>query len=304
MKKLGIRLVVLLLILAVVDQSLGKLLDVIRDHAPDGRYQKAAYSLNACNEAVVILGSSRGESNYAPFLIEDSLGMSTWNASRGGQGLSYFRCMEVGILKRYTPKWLILNIEADILEYPPLNEHAGFLRPFYNKHPEIRPILNEISWSEPLLMQSRLYAYNSSFYYLMRPYLIEGLDGKSSDKGWKPLEGILDYNLDKVTDIIDTQGPLNQDAVNGFEDFVQKILATDCQLILVISPNYGEQVKQTSSLQYLQTFARENKVPLFDFSADQYLTTHPEMFNDVQHLNRQGAIYFTNALIQKLRLMQ
>ncbi len=304
MKKIGIKLIVLFLILLVFDQALGGLLDVIRDHAPDGRYYKATYSLNACDEDIIILGSSRGESNYAPYLIEDSLKMTCWNASRGGQGLTYFRCMEAGILKRYTPKWLILNIETDILEYPPLEEHAGFLRPFYHKHPEIRPILNEISWSEPWLMKSRLYAYNSSFYYLMRPYLIKGLDGKSTDQGWKPLEQVLSDSHKEAIDIIDTNLPLNTDAVRGFEAFTHKILQTDCQLIFVVSPNYGEQVKRSSSLQYIKTFAEKNSIPLFDFSADPFLTTHPENFNDVQHLNRQGAIYFTNQLIAKLQTIQ
>ncbi|GJM31925.1 MAG: hypothetical protein DHS20C18_09260 [Saprospiraceae bacterium] len=301
MKKLAINLSILLVILAVTDRALGGILDIIRDNAPDGRYFKARYSLNECDEDIIILGSSRGESNYAPYLIEDSLGMTCWNASRGGQGLSYFRCMEEGILNRYTPKWLILNIEADILDYAPLNEHAGFLRPFYNKHPEIRPILNEISWSEPLLMNSRLYAYNSSFYYLMRPYLIEGLDGKSIDKGWKPLLGKLNEATVAPFSIINTQLPLNEAAVRSFETFIKRIEQTDCQLFMVVSPNYGEQVKTTSTMQYLKAFSEKHNIPMFDYSADNFLTRHPEYFNDVQHLNKEGAIYFTRQLISKLK---
>ena len=192
MIKLTIRTLGVLFLLVLFDQLAGEILDYLRDHSPDGRYYKALYSLEQCNEDVIILGSSRGEMNYNPFIIEDSLKMTCWDASRGGEGMAYFRSIQEGILARYAPKLVILNVEGNMLEDPPSYVENGFLRPFYKDHKEIRPFINKISKYERLLMLSRLYAYNSSFYYLIRPYFIQGLDGNKEEKGWKPRDGHID----------------------------------------------------------------------------------------------------------------
>lgn len=143
MKKLLVKISVVLVLLAACDMLAGLGLDWLRDHSPDGRYYKTKYSLEACNEDVVVIGSSRGEINYVSQIIEDSLGLPCWNASRGGQGTPYFRAIQEGILSRYAPKVVILNIDDNDLETRPNYEHAGVLRPFYHSRPEIRPILDQ-----------------------------------------------------------------------------------------------------------------------------------------------------------------
>jgi len=299
-KKFFLRILAIGVLFALCDQGIGLILDQVRDHSPDGRYYKTAYSLDRSNEDVIILGSSRGEINYAPYLIEESLHLSCWDASRGGQGLPYMHAIEEGILNRYNPKVFILNVEADILEYPPFYQEAGFLRPFYKNHREIQPEMDKISPLEHTKLYSRLYAYNSSFYYLLRPYLFHDLDGKISDKGWKPRDGQM-HDPGFPFEIVDNDRPLNPEAVEELETMVQELADRGIELFLVISPNYGEKTVHSSTIDYLTNLSKERDIPLFNFATDSTFVTHPELFIDIQHLNRTGAEIFTKKLIEKIK---
>lgn len=301
MRKLFTKILTILAILAVCDQLGGKLLDCLRDHAPDGRYYKTKYSLESCDEDVVVIGSSRGEINYVSQIIEDSLGMRCWNASRGGQGTPYFRAVQEGILARYAPKVVILNVDDNDLETPPNYDHAGVLRPFYDSHPEIRPVLDKTSTFEWLLMKSRLYAYNSSFYYLIRPYFIQGLDGKTSDKGWKPR---LEKMHGEIGGTLEPEPPkksLDQESVALFETLVNKFKERGCKIFFVVSPNYGRSVGASSAIEYLRRSSAENDIPLFVYSADTAFITKPDYFVDPDHLNVEGAGKFTRHLVRQIK---
>lgn len=303
MKKLIIKICFILFVLAVCDRFAGFALDWLRDHAPDGRYYKTGYSLKGCKEELIIIGSSRGEQNYVPKIFEDSLGFTCWNASRGGQGLPYFRAIEEGILERYTPKVVILNVDENDLSSPPDYEIAGILKPYYHSCPSIRPVLNEASDFEWLLMQSRLYEYNSSFYYLLRPYFIQGLDGETSDKGWKPNWGKIkaEFTKKKEIEIEANKDSLNKEAVDLLEAFVKKIRLKGSQLVFVVSPNYGRSSESSLTIKYLREKSKKDNLPLFVYSADTSFITHPDYFADPDHLNVTGAQIFTRNLVHKIK---
>lgn len=301
MKKLFTKIFIILCILAIFDWLAGILLDRLLEHSPDGRYLKTKYSLENCDEEIVVIGSSRGEINYIPKILEDSIGMSCWNASRGGQGMPYFRAIQEGLLSRYTPRLVILNIDDNDLESPPNYEHAGVLRPFYKSTPEIRPILNETSTFEWILLKSRLYAYNSSFYYLIRPYFYEGLDGKFSDKGWKPRLGKMAVEMNQQMEIVTEKISLDNSSVELFDTLVNKFKQKGTQLIFVVSPNYGRSVDSSSAIQYLSRVSKKENIPLFVYSNDRNFITKPEYFIDPDHLNVEGAEIFTKNLVQKIK---
>jgi hypothetical protein len=301
MRKLLTKIIIILFILGIVDWLAGILLDRLLENSPDGRYLKTKYSLQKCNEDIVVIGSSRGEINYIPKILEDSIGMSCWNASRGGQGMPYFRAVQEGILSRYTPKLVILNIDDNDLESPPNYEHAGVLRPFYKSSPQIQAILNETSTFEWILLNSRLYAYNSSFYYLIRPYFYEGLDGKSSDKGWKPRLGRMAVEMDKKLEILTEKIALDKKSVELFNTLVNKFKEKGTQIILVVSPNYGRSVDSSNAIQYLRIFSKKENIPLLIYSNDRNFITNPDYFIDPDHLNVEGAELFTKNLVQNIK---
>lgn len=300
MKKLCSRLVLIAVLLGGIDLAFGQLFGLIRDHSPDGRYYKAKYTLDEAQEDIIIIGSSRGERDYVPYLLEEAFHLSCWNASRGGQGLPYFRAVEAGIAKRHHPKLVIINLEADILEHPPFYQEMGFMRAFYKNHHDIQPVLNKISKNEKWKLKSNLYAFNSSFYYLLRPYLFHDLDGKNSDKGWKPSYGIWE-DPGFAFEVVNNRKPLNRESVEEFATIVEHFQEQQVQLVFCIAPNYGEKTIATSSLRYIEEVAKDKEIPIFNFSADTTFITHPEDFIDIEHLNVDGAKLFTHKLIDSLQ---
>ncbi len=302
MIKIVKKLAIVAVAFIIFDQMAGVALDYLKDHSPDGRYYKTKHSLESGTEDVVIIGSSRGEMNFNPYVIEDSLKMTVWNASRGGQGLPYFHAIQNGMLARYVPKIVILNIEGSMLQHSRFVEEAGFLRPFYKGHPEIRPILNEISPFERFYAFSRLFAYNSSFYYLIRPYFIKGLDGRREDRGWKPMDGRINEHYLRDSTVIEFDPrPLDKNAVAEFEHIVKTFQEKGSRVFIVISPNYGAFEDNTPTINYLRNFAKSINIPLLVHSNDTTIIKNPDFFNDPSHLNRDGATYFTRKLIGEIK---
>jgi len=239
--------------------------------------------------------------DYLPTVIEDSLHMSCWNASRGGQGLPYFRIIQEGLLKRYTPKLILFNVEDNMLEMPTEYERAGFLRPFYQDHPEIRPFIDAISPFEKWLIQSRLYAFNSSFYYLFRPYIFHNLDGELVDHGWKPRFGLVNPREEREFTIESELAPLNPEAVDLFEEFMDRFKKAGVQVIIVTPPNYNLKVVNSSTDQYVANYCRKNQIPLFRYSENMSFITHASWYGDRDHFNPEGALLFTRKVAHKIK---
>lgn len=297
------KFILIITILYALDFCLGLILMKVLEYSPDGRYYKANYSLNKCNEDIIIFGSSRAETNYAPFVFEDSLKLTCWNTGRGGQTLPFWYAMEEGVLLRYTPKIAIVNIERDFLSTSLKEgyERSGILRPFYYRNKEIRPIINEISKFEQFYLLSKIYAFNSSFYYLFRPYLIKGLDGKIEDKGWKTRDGIVTENRNNL-EIYNTSLKLNNQAVQLFQNFITNLTNRGCKVFVAISPNYGCIVESTSTIEFVKTM---KNITLLNFSNNASFSSNNKYYKDENHLNIIGAIEYSkeicNAIIKHER---
>jgi len=293
------KFILLLVAFVVFDFIIGLGLGEIRDNSPDGRYFKSKYSLEDGKEDIVIFGASCAETDFASSIIEDSLNMTCWNAGRGGQGLPFWLCIELGILKRYTPKIAIVEIGAERLsaDLGEFYEPAGILRPFYRKHKEIQPILDKISYFEKYFNLFNLYSYNSSYYYLFRPYFVKGLDGKLKDKGWKPLDYFMKTSKNCIS-TINTSLKLNKESLDMFNYFISNLTDKGCKVFVVLTPNYSEKIIKTSTLEYIKQM--EN-VEILDFEFNDLISRDIKLYCDPMHLNRNGAIKYTSIFAHKFK---
>ena len=299
MKKLFIRIITVLAILIVVDIIFGIVFRHIIDISPDGRYYKANYSLSECYDDVVIFGSSRAETNYAPYVFEDSLKLSTWNTGRGGQSLPFWYAMELGILDDNIPEIAIVNIERDFLsgDMSGSYQRAGFLRPFYFHHDEIRPVIDKISKSEKHLMFSNLYAFNSTFYYLLRPFIVKGLDGEKGLKGWKTRNGVIAKSKTDCN-IHTSKQTLNEETVKLFNIFLDSLTSKNCDVYVVVSPNYKQLIKYSPTIEYVSNL---KDVTLIDYSNNKIFVDNHLYYKDPSHLNIKGAIEFSKEISHKIK---
>src|SRR5690554_2880192 len=300
MKTLLTKIGVVIATFLLLDMAFGMLLNKTLEMSPDGRYYKATYTLAHSKDDIVILGSSRAETNYVPYIFEDAFGLSCWNAGRGGQGLAFWHALNLGMLERHSPKMVILNIEYDFLGLDPGNasfERAGFLRPFYKNYPAIRPIIDKISVSEKFLVKSNLYAFNSSYYYLLRPFIFKGVDGLPEEKGWKPLRGKMVKSNKEKKVLDESAGPLDPRYVKMINEFVDVLVAKGTKVIFCLGPDYMEKVINTPTLEYVRNM--EN-VRLINLSLDKNLTENPRLYRDDRHLNEEGAIMFSKLLVSEM----
>ena len=297
MIKLIYKLTILLIGFMVFDYMIGLNLDYIIKKTPDGRYYKALYSLEKCKEDIVLFGASRSETNLVPTVFEKSLKMTCWNTGRGGQGLPFWLSMEHGITKRYIPKIAIVDIVAENLssDISDSYEAAGFLRPFYFSHKEIQPVLNKITFFEQYFIYSNLYAYNSSFYYLFRPYFFKGLDGSKDDKGWKPLNGQMSLVVSNPQTINSDQN-LNNKTVLLFNEFISNLSNKGCKVFVIISPHFNETIIKTSTIEYIKHM---KGVTLISFDDNCLFTEN--YYKDPDHLNKEGAVKFSKLLVEKIQ---
>ncbi|GGF44992.1 SGNH/GDSL hydrolase family protein [Echinicola rosea] len=302
MRRLIKNMAIIIASFLVMDFLIGTVLDATLKNSPDGRFYKIQYTLSDCVDDIIIYGSSRAESNYVPKVFRDSLGLSCWNSGRGGQSLPFMYAMNKAVTERHSPKIAIINVEDIFLEYRE-EEHsffdraAGILRPFYIDHPSVRTIVNHNSYAEPYLNYSNLYAYNSSYYYLLRPYAIEGLDGKIEDAGWKPKPGKLKSQKYEQR-VVQEDNELNPEYVALFDEFITSLRNRGTQVYVITSPNYKEKVVSTRTLEYIKN---RKDIVFFDFSNDTRFTDNKTYYNDPNHMNRTGAIAFSAEIAKKIK---
>ena len=302
--KLAVKILLLLSILVVIDFAFGQLLGSLLHEQTDGRYFKIEYSLNKCNEDVIIIGSSRAEANYNPSIIENELGLTCWNAGRGGQGLAYFYSIEASVLSRYSPKLIIVNIDQNALEWPIDYDKSAILRPFVKQNPHIKELFSQKDWSEKYKLYSNIYAYNSAIFYFLRPFFIKGKDGKNSDKGWKPLEGQINSSSivqQHPRGYFDQTNNLNPEKISLLNKMISLAQKKNCELIFVFSPDFYPPLYKTSTNVYFKKLNREKNIKVIDLSADKQITGHPNYYKDIDHLNHIGADIFTKRLIREIR---
>jgi hypothetical protein len=302
--KLFLRLLALLFILGLVDFLLGQTFGYLLTKQTDGRYYKIKYSLDNSNEQIIILGSSRAETDYNPAIFKDVLGMNCWNTGRGGQSLNYFLAIEQEIFNRYSPKLIILNIDPNTLKESINYDRTAILRPFSRDHTSIFNILSKKDWVEKYKLQSNIYLYNSSLYYFFRPFIVKNKDGKPSERGWKPRRGcisrtqISQYHEDPKEDMSNYRiDPGKTDMLNKI---IQLAKSKNSLIVLAISPDFFPLSYVTPTMKYIFGLVDNKQIYYFDFSSDKNLVENPKYYYDLEHMNEVGANVYSSLLARKI----
>ena len=304
--KFLIKFLILLFILVISDILLGLLFDNLLKKQRDGRLFKILYSIDESREDIIIIGSSHAEQNFNPNVFSKELGMSCWNAGRGGQGLSYFLAIEHEILLRYSPEILIINIEPQILEGDIDLIRLSILRPFTKNHKSISELLAKTDYFEKYKLSSNIYRYNSMMFYFLRPYFFKNKDGSFSDRGWKPKNGIIPSSLippENKNINTDIYGKLNPDKVNFFIQLINLVNEKQTKLVLTFSPDFIPYSGETTSIRYIKNLSKTKGYVVFDFSRDSSFVKKQNYFYDLQHLNSTGANLFSKSLSDSILLI-
>ncbi len=289
----------LVVIVFITDRTTGKVIQYFYFKEKSGLHYRTTYSIDKTSEDILIFGSSRANHHYHPEVFENILGLSYYNVGRDGNFIFYHAAILKGILKRYSPKIIILDfVKGEFQINPNSYDRLSSLLPYYQSHPEIQPIIKLRSKYEKIKLLSHLYPYNSTIVTIAAGNAEFNKERKIDIKGYVPLTGtwknpILYENALSYYDIDSLK-------VFMFESFLKDCINSDIGLFIVCSPYYKKSYNTDYSIILAQELAKKYRIPFLDFSNNTLFLNSSELFYDVEHLNDKGAKVFSNVLIDTL----
>ncbi len=288
--------------LVVVDVTVGVVADRLMDKLPysNDDLAKDNYRLHHLNTDVVILGSSRGCNHYVTRQLGDSLDaflgehLSIYNAAVAGKGANSNSCAAEVLISRYRPKLVIYDMVEGFLCDDQVTD-IEFSAPFYRKDTIVRRYLDNIGLKERILMNSSLYRYNGKLVRIASCFLSPTAVGD----GYKPKLGTVIDTM-KVRKAPKASVPTKEFdnyTVNNFETVLKKYSSENVPLILVCSPHF----RPKNNNKRLAALCDKYGIPFIDFYDMPYFNSHPELFYEGNHLNDDGAHYFTVLLFEQLK---
>lgn len=303
LKRFFFKLFLLFIIIFLIDFSIGKTLAYFYFKQDSGQLFRTTYALEKTTEDILIFGSSRANHHYHPTVIEERLHLSYYNVGRDGNYLFYHYAILQGILKRYSPKLIVLDfMEEDFKASQDSYDRISSLLPYYKTHPEIQSTVLLKSPFERLKLISSIYPYNSSLFTIAVGNMEFNKGRNVEVKGYVPLTKKWNRSLQPISEVLPYE--LDSIKIKTFEAFLQDCNKSKVKVIVVASPYFKNSKQADYSIQKAIKIAEENNVMFFDYSRDPYFINHPGLFADIAHLNDDGAKIFTNKLLEDLQILE
>lgn len=257
------------------------------------------YAIEKTKAEFLIFGSSRAVSIFNCDIFEDQIDFSCYNVGRDGEPIFYHYGILKAVLKRYTPKIIILSFDAgNFSKKADDYDKLSVLLPYYESHPEIRPIVELKGRYEKLKLLSKIYSYNSLLLPIVAGNIAFNQKKYYNSNGYIPIYKFFSGPLQTFD--YTNEGELDSVKVNTYKHFIQDCIKSNIQLYIVCPPYMINQIGIPPSITTAKKIAREYNIDFFDYSKDEFYTTKPQLFADYRHLNPQGVTIFSNAIIEKI----
>lgn len=302
MKKFLLKIAVLFTLLFIIDRISGVVLRNWLSNIPKSYVGKDNYICNTCNEVLLVFGSSRAEYHYNVKMIEDTLGVSSYNCGTSGFGiiLSYGRLTMLS--NRYHPKFIIMDVtpEFDYVENGNNRKDFQHLKRHYDCD-GIKEIFETIDPIEKFKMMSYLYRYNSD--WLHNPMYI--IKRNSADRNAMGIQGFIaeKQKLDKMKISKRNENEVfDIDAIKYmyFKRFVKSCMEYS-KVVMVVSPYYNG--RNSAIFEPARVIADSLRIPFLDYSNSAKYVHRDEYFKDGVHLNASGADEFTHDIINDIKII-
>jgi hypothetical protein len=302
-----IKAVVFVLILFLIDASLGRIVRYAFFRQKCGKYYRMTKSFEKVNDSILIMGSSHAVNHFYPEIIEKETGLSCYNAGVEGQRLLFVETLQKIILQRYSPKVLVLNVEPYYLNtYSRAYSMIVDLYPYYFKYPDIiGKVVDMKSPYEKYKLKSVLYQYNSSIAYIVY-YLFHT---QKDYKGFIPLYGVVpEYRREKIRKMkpedekysIENE-MLDENFILALKSFIKLTQEKDIKLLFVLSPIVKKSdISEMKSFQMIKQIAKNNDIPLLDYYNNPLFLNRFDLFDADTHLNIKGAELFSKLFSEDL----
>jgi hypothetical protein len=291
-----LKLLLLLGIVFVLDFSAGNILRYYYFKQKSGLQYRSNYAFEKTTEDILILGSSRANHHYIPSIFEKNIRQSCYNAGKDGEMIFYHYAVLKSVLKRYTPKIIIIDFHNSDLQ----NDERGYNRlstllPYYKTHKEVRPIAELKGPLEKWKLCSSIYPFNSSLFTIALNNA--RLNKREDQQGYLPVYG--SWNMPMMPDMDTDDKGIDTIKRNIYESLIKDCLEKKIQLFIVKSPTYVKNPPADTYVLEIKKIASHFNVPFFDYSNDpRFIIDNGKLFHDRSHLNDSGAHLFSEIIVK------
>lgn len=288
-----LKLVLFLLIIFVLDYSIGKTLRYFYFKQESGLQYRTTYSIEKTTANLLVFGSSRANHHYDPAIFEKQFHLSYYNTGRDGTSILYHTAVLNAVFKRYVPKIVILDfMDKEFQKNKDSYDRLAALLPYYKTHPEMRSIIELKSKFEKLKLISSIYPYNSSMFTIAIGNTELNKKRNNDIQGYVPLTKTWSGPIHPVNNPAIYE--IDSTKIRAYKTFIQKCAREKVKLYIACSPYFTKSSYVDYSLRIAKEIAKENNVDFFDYSGDARFINNTKLFADNEHLNEQGARLFSN----------
>ncbi len=285
MKQYLIKISLFFIIVVVVDVIWGIACQYMNDHSKGGGVKSRYYVCKESNDDVLVFGSSRAKHHYVPCIIEDSLGLTCYNAGEDGNGIILCYGFLKMITRRYSPKLIIYDVsEFDIYKDDNM-KYLDLMKPYYYE-----PGIDSIFWSvrpkTKFMMLSNLYRYNTTCLRVFGNYI---RPMNNYPKGYCALNKTMDYEPDIQQD---EKQEIDTLKIQYFEKFIRLAQSNGIMLLCCVSPSYKAPIDE-GKFNPVKHLCKQYDVPFLYYGAEPEITNNRDLFQDRVHLNDKGARLFS-----------
>lgn len=253
---------------------------------------------------IAVYGSSRAWAHYDPEILQDSLGLETYNFGMDGYGfyMQHMRHLEYFKHNRQ-PDYIILNLDLFTFEMPQGLYNATQFIPYMsssaNMHTYMRPLqgFTAYDYRVPLL---RYYGRKSECIGLVRNALSGTPSAPIRHKGYRANEQDWNEDFKNATKLMEKYSiVIDSPVVQLMDRFLTDCAAKNIKVIMVYSP---ENIAIRSFLRDKQRLtdlyrdmAAKHKLLFLDFADDPICYDRANFYN-ASHLNARGSRLFTQKL--------
>ncbi|MBX9449929.1 MAG: hypothetical protein KL787_09535 [Taibaiella sp.] len=258
---------------------------------------------------IAIYGSSRAWVHIDPQVIEDTMGMSSYNFGNDGHNfpMQYLRHKE--LLKHYPPPKLILLVIDfySLYKEDSLYNNKQYL-PYMLWHEDIEKYTSAYYGFDPLDFKVPLVRYfgrEEVLWTCMK--ILLGKDGnkKLRRRGFYGHEATWSYHEEEVRKKAQERTWRAEPGVVALLDqFINECKSNHTKLVFIYAPEYIEAQQfipnHQKMLDTLRAIADAHQLTFLDYSKSE-ISRHAEYFYNATHLNKTGAQIFSGQLAADIR---
>lgn len=305
MKKRILRYLLFFAILIVADQVVGRVISVLaKKQTRDDRIGQLLDG--KINADIAIIGSSRALNNYSPAIISKQTGLTCYNFGVSGSSILFHEVIFDLILQQeHKPKLIIYNLDdrGILFAVDGIVHRKDVLFPYVDNAIVNRNICEQLKKRHFATYLSETYRQNVNFFNAMKylAYGRENPDYKTTNFDDLGSNLLIQRPGDPIPLFIETEYDvstmtLDSSYIEAFKQIQLKCKQNNVKLVLSLPPLYAK-----NSIGFKELIIKHSieGVELLDFRDKMQDSSY---FFNPDHMNRKGAVVFSEILAKEIKL--